>query len=77
VIVSEFEDADALRVARATRQPNRMTELLTALDERYRVAATFNSRPRIGPLTWFTRVSPPNDVLYIMPRVRIYERQAE
>src|SRR5205085_9218471 len=44
VVVSEFEDRDALRAARVTGQPNPMLALQRALDREYQAAVSFVSR---------------------------------
>jgi hypothetical protein len=77
VILSEFENRDALRAARVTGQENEMSALQRSLERDYAIAQTFQSRPAIGPFSWFGHRAPPHDVMYIMPTVRVYERRTD
>lgn len=76
VVVNEFEYADPLRLARSGGPRSEMAELWDDLRQNYTEVAVFRHRPRLGPLSWFARSTPPHDLLYIMPTTRVFQRQA-
>jgi hypothetical protein len=76
VVVNEFEYADPLRLARTGGPRTEMAELWDDLRQNYTEVAVFRHRPRLGPLSWFARSTPPHDLLYLMPTTRVFERQA-
>jgi hypothetical protein len=75
VVVTQFQEDD-LRAARAVGKEFPMVALQRALDRDYQPGGIFASLPRLGPFAWFTHKPPPQDMMYIMPRVRVYERKA-
>jgi hypothetical protein len=76
VVVNEFEYTDPLRLARSGGPRTEMAELWDELRQNYTEVAVFRHRPRLGPLAWFTRSTPPHDLLYIMPATRVFQRRA-
>ena len=76
VVVSDFQYEDSERLR--TGDPSYSDAVLALMDElraAYDLAEEFRPRPRLGPLVWWRRGTPPHDWRYYMPTVRVYRRR--